>query len=300
MDSMQGITVAGGFMAALGFALAALLAAAHRRLNVYEDPRIDEVEALLPKSNCGACGKPGCRAFAETLVAGGAQPVQCTVAAPAQREVIAEVLGVAVGEQEKTVARLACAGGRHVAWQRARYDGIASCRAAAVVAGGGKACAWGCLGLGDCAEVCTFDAIRMDAHGLPVVDAARCTACNDCVEVCPKALFSLEPVSHRLWVACRNLAEGGIAEAQCEVACTACGKCVVDAADGLVRLEHNLARVDYARNAAAQRRAIERCPTGAIVWIDDDGRPLRGAAAGPVLRVRDLPLATETERSRSC
>ncbi len=298
MGSMQAITVAGGFMATLGFALAALLAAAHRRLNVYEDPRVDEVAVMLPQSNCGACGAPGCRVFAEKLVAGAAQPVQCTVAAPAQHEAIAGVLGVAVGEQEKRVARLACAGGRHVAWQRARYDGFASCRAAAVVAGGGKACAWGCLGLGDCADVCTFDAISMDAHGLPVVDAARCTACNDCVEVCPKGLFSLEPVSRRLWVACRNLAEGGIAESQCEVACTACGKCVADAAPGLVRLEHNLARVDYAQNATAQRRAIERCPTGAIVWFDDGGRPLRGAAARPVLRVRDLPLATE--RNRSC
>jgi len=288
---LQGVALAGSFMAVLGLGLAVALAVANRRLRVVEDPRIDEVEAMLPKSNCGACGAPGCRVFAEKLVGGAAQPVQCTVAAPEQRALIADRLGVAVGEQEQRLARLSCAGGRNVAWRNARYDGLASCRAAAAVAGGGKACPWGCLGLGDCAEVCTFDAIRMDRHDLPVVDPDRCTACNDCVEVCPKGLFSLEPVSRELWVACRNLADGDTAEAQCEVACTACGKCVSDSAPGLVALANNLAVIDYARNDLAQRKAIERCPTGAIVWIEDGDRVARGAAAKKILRVSDLPLA---------
>ncbi len=92
------------------------------------------------------------------------------------------------------MARLACAGGTNVARNRARYEGLESCRAAALVAGGGKGCFWGCLGLADCAVVCDFDAIRMDAHELPVVDEAKCTACGDCVEACPKDLFSIHPV----------------------------------------------------------------------------------------------------------
>src|SRR5512145_2522222 len=74
---------------------------------------------------------------------------------------------------------------------RARYDGVKSCRAASLVSGGGKGCSWGCLGLADCEVVCDFDAITMNRHGLPVVDEDKCTACGDCVEVCPKALFSL-------------------------------------------------------------------------------------------------------------
>jgi Fe-S-cluster-containing hydrogenase component 2 len=177
-----------------------------------------------------------------------------------------------------------------VAFQRARYAGHGSCRAAAVVSGGGKECAWGCLGLADCRDVCTFDAIRMDAHGLPVVDPAKCTACNDCVEVCPKGLFSLEPVSRRLWVACRNLADGDTAEAACEVACNACGKCVADAAPGLMKLAANLAVVDYARNDLAERKVVERCPTGAIVWYDNPDRPAKGAAARRILRKEPLPV----------
>ncbi len=289
---MTNLAVAGVFMAVLGVALAWLLAAANRRLYVFEDPRIEQVEDMLPKSNCGACGTAGCRNFAEKVVAGEIAPAQCTVNAPAQIKVIAAFLGVDAGSVEKRVARLACAGGKHVAYTRARYAGLSTCRAASMVGGGGKGCAWGCLGLADCANVCTFGAIHMDAHGLPVVDPEKCSACNDCVEVCPKGLFSLEPVSRRLWMACKSLAEGDIAESECEVACTACGKCVADAPPGLIRLENNLAVIDYEKNELAARKAIERCPTGAIVWIEAGERAHRGAAAKRILRQKPLPLAS--------
>jgi Na+-translocating ferredoxin:NAD+ oxidoreductase subunit B len=290
MNTITNIAVAGVFMALLGVALAWLLAAASRRLYVFEDPRIDQVEEMLPHSNCGACGTAGCRNFAEGLVEGKLQPVQCTVNSPDQNRAIAGLLGVALGEQEKRVARLACAGGTHVAFIRARYEGLGTCRAAAVVGGGGKGCAWGCLGLGDCETVCDFEAIYLDRNGLPQVIADKCTACNDCVEVCPKNLFSLQPVSRRLWVACKNRADGDIAEADCEVACTACGKCVADAAPGLIKLEDNLAVIDYSRNELAVRAPIERCPTGAIVWLDEAKGPIKGVAAKKIVRQKPLPV----------
>lgn len=290
MESLSNLAVAGVFMAGLGVVLAMLLAFASKKLYVYEDPRIGEVEDLLPKSNCGACGQAGCRDFAEKVVGGNVIPAQCTVSSPQQRQGIADLLGVAAGVVEKKVARLACGGGHHVAFLRARYEGLKTCRAAAVVSGGGKECAWGCLGLADCATVCSFDAIAMDHHGLPVVDSAKCTACNDCVEVCPKGLFSLEPVSHRLWMACKNQADGDTAEAACEVACTACGKCVMDAPAGLMSLADSLATINYKLNVAATRQPIERCPTGAIVWFDTPDRPAKGSAAKKILRNEPLPL----------
>jgi len=289
MEMMSGIAVAGAFMAALGTLLAWLLAVANKRLYVYEDPRIGEVEELLPMSNCGACGTAGCRNFAEQVVAGEIVPGKCTVNAPEKNAYIANFLGVSLGDVEKKVARLACAGGSHVAYVRAHYQGLGSCRAAATVSGGGKACAWGCLGLGDCGAVCDFDAITMNSFGLPVVHADLCTACGDCVEVCPKDLFSLQPVSHKLWVACKSRADGDVAEAQCEVACTACGKCVMDAAPGLIRLDNNLAVIDYARNHQASPVAIERCPTGAIVWLQDS-RTLKGREAKKIIRIEALPV----------
>lgn len=286
---VQNVAIAGGFMAILAVALAWLLAVASRRLYVYEDPRIDEIETLLPKSNCGACGTAGCRNFAEQVVAGTLEPARCTVNAQAANRSIAALLGVALGTAEKRVARLACAGGRHVARTRARYEGLGTCRAAATVGGGGKACPWGCLGLGDCEVVCDFEALSLNQYGLPVVDEGRCTACGKCVTTCPKQLFSLQPVSHRLWVACANHAGPALAEAQCDVACTACGKCVADAAPGLLRLEDQLVRVDYSHHHLAARAAIERCPTGAIVWLEA-GNSQRGRSAKKILRTTALPV----------
>lgn len=287
---MTDVALTGLFMAVLGILLAWLLAQANKRLYVFEDPRIDQVEEMLPHANCGSCGMAGCRNFAEEVVAGHVEPARCSVNSPDKNATIAKLLGVALGQVEKRVARLACAGGAHVARMRAHYDGISTCRAAATVGGGGKACAWGCLGVGDCAAVCDFDAITMNAFDLPVVDAARCTACGDCVEVCPKDLFSLQPLSHKLWVACKSHADGDTAEAQCEVACTACGRCVADAAPGLIHLENNLAVIDYALNALAKHDAIERCPTGAIVWLAGN-QVIKGKAAKKVIRITPLPVA---------
>jgi Fe-S-cluster-containing hydrogenase component 2 len=146
------------------------------------------------------------------------------------------------------------------------------------------------LGLGDCEVVCDFDAISMDKQGLPQVNEDLCTACGDCVDVCPKDLFSLQPISHKLWVACKSHAEGDVAEAQCQVACTACGKCVADAAPGLIRLDNNLATIDYSRNNLATPVAIERCPTGAIVWLKDS-RTLKGREAKKIVRIESLPVS---------
>jgi Na+-translocating ferredoxin:NAD+ oxidoreductase RNF subunit RnfB len=251
----------------VGLVFGVFIALANRRLWVWEDPRIELVAQMLPNANCGACGLPGCHAFAEQAVSGTVAPAQCTVANDASRQAIADFLGVAAGEAVKRVARLLCAGGSDVAAVQAEYRGLGTCAAAAAVAGGGKACAWGCLGLADCERVCDFGAIAMNAAGLPVVDPDKCTACGDCVEACPKNLFVLRPIDDHLLVQCRNLVGGDIALAQCRVACTACGKCVQDAAPGLISIASGVAVVNADLMARANRKAIERCPTGAIVWL---------------------------------
>lgn len=282
--------IAGAVMGGIGTVLAAVLALADRKLYVYEDPRIDQVESLLPHANCGACGCAGCHAFAEKCVQGEIAPAKCTVNTPEGVQAIAMLLQIDAGEEEKRVARLACAGGANVARHRARYAGLDTCRASALIFSGGKGCAWGCLGLGDCERVCKFDAIFMDVQGLPVVVEDKCTACGDCVTVCPKSLFSIHVVSHRLWVACKNLLNGEQAEAECEVACTGCGRCATDASPGLVRIVSNLAVVDYSKNQLATSQPIQRCPTGAIVWLDEKKGPVRGLEAKKITRKSPLPL----------
>ena len=277
--NLAALLVAAGIMAALGVGLSSVLALANRTLYVLEDPRIDTIEEMLPGANCGACGLPGCRAAAESMVAGEVSPSMCTVNSTEMTAAIAEFLGVEAGAQEKRVARLACAGGADVAETRTAYQGIESCGAAALISGGGKACPWGCLGYGDCVTVCPFDAITMNENRLPVVDEEQCTGCGNCVDACPKDLFSVEPVSHRLWVACKNCLMGKAAKAQCDVACTGCGICAKDAPQGLVEMSNNLAVIDYGKNDLASLEVIQRCPTGAIVWMDKERGPVKGAKA---------------------
>ncbi len=288
MLSITNILVAGLFMAGLGILLAIILAIANKKLFVYEDPRIDIVDEMLPHAQCGACGTPGCRPFAEALVANKMDPGLCTVNSNEMTQAIAKYLGVTVGTHVKRVARLACAGGSHVSYMRARYKGLETCWAASLVSGGGKGCAWGCLGFGDCKDVCSFEAIHMDKFGLPVVTEDKCTACNDCVEVCPKELFSLQQITNKLWVACKSLDVKDKAAEDCEVGCTGCGRCVIDAPEGLITIQDNLAVIDYDKNDLASKVAIERCPTGAIVWLDNR-KAVKGLDAKKVIRMEPLP-----------
>jgi len=275
---LSAVAIIGG----LTFTLASMLVVANRLLYVHEDPRIDAVEAMLPHTNCGACGYPGCRAFAVGLVHDEVLPGKCSVGTAENHAAIARYLGVGVGAREKQVARLACAGGNNVARNRAHYQGMESCAAAALVAGGGKACFWGCLGLADCAVACDFDAIEMNAHQIPVVNEDRCTACGDCVTACPKGLFSLHPVGHRLWVACASRAEGDEVLEQCEVACTGCARCASDSG-GRIAMENGLPVIDYDAGPPSDT-PILRCPTGAILWLDPHTGPRKGPAARKVIR----------------
>ena len=275
-------------LGALAVILVTALAVANRLLFVATDARLEAVVNALPGTNCGACGQAGCAAFAAALVAGNAAPAECTVSPVDVKERLAKFLGVDVGQAQARVARLACAGGTNVALVHAHYRGENTCAAAAPVAGGGHGCAWGCLGFGDCERSCDFDAITMNEHALPVVDDDLCIACNDCVVACPQDLFSLAPRAQRLWVPCNNPLAGDELLEECRVACTACAKCAFDA-PGVVSMQGNLAVVDPA--APQNRAAIERCPTGAIVWLDEQGRAVTGREARVPVRHRPRPVA---------
>lgn len=269
-------------IAGLTFVLASLLVLANRWLHVAEDPRVITVESMLPHTNCGQCGYPGCRPFAEALIAGDVLPGRCAVSTPEAHTRIAEYLGVEVGATERRVARLACAGGTNVSRNHAQYEGWPSCAAATVVAGGGKGCFWGCLGYGDCVPACTFDAIQLNAHCLPEVNEQQCTGCGDCVVACPKDLFSLLPQSQRLWVACRSQEAGDELLQDCQVACTACGRCAQDAPE-VIHMQDNLPVIDRSQQVTS-RTAIQHCPTGAIVWLDEKLGPIKGPAARKIIR----------------
>ena len=269
----MGLVAAIAFLTVLCTLLAVVLAAAQRKLYVWEDPRIEQVEGMLPGANCGACGLPGCRAFADKVVGGKIRPGKCPVGGASMAERIAAFLGVDAGSEERNVARLLCAGGSDVAAQYAEYEGYESCRAAATIAGGSKGCTYGCLGLADCEVSCTFDAIRMAPNGLPVVDFDLCTGCGDCVKACPKNLFEMLPMRRKLVVQCRSLLEGDTALEVCRVACTGCSICVSDAPEGLMEMQQALPVVNPEKSHLETSIATLRCPTKAIQWVEGQQFP---------------------------
>jgi ferredoxin len=136
---------------------------------------------------------------------------------------------------------------------------------------GDTGCRYGCLGQGDCAVACPFDAIEMNPRtGLPVVNEERCTACGNCVAACPKGVIELRnkgPKSRRLFVSCINQDKGGVARKACSAACIGCMKCVKVCPFEAVKVENNVAYIDF-NKCRLCRKCAEACPTGAIVEVN--------------------------------
>lgn len=259
------IVVLGG----LGLIFAALLAVAADYFRVAEDPRVAQILAILPGSNCGACGVAGCRTFAEKLTAGEVVVSGCVSGGVSVVQKLAELMGVEQPTDiHKKIAAVHCwakSGQRKIL---ARYSGAMTCRSADLVAGGGLMCRYGCLGYADCVPVCPFDAIKME-QGLPVIDPDRCTSCALCVAACPRQIIDIIPFTKRVIVACSSRDSGAVTRKNCPVGCIACKMCEKEAPE-IFKLSDNLARIDYNRldEAGAECEvAINKCPTKCIVKL---------------------------------
>lgn len=259
----------------LGVILAAVLFLVARKFRVEEDPRIDEIEKIMPGANCGGCGFAGCRAFADACVkAGNLEHNFCPVGGNETMKKVAEVLGCAAVEQAPKVAVVRCAGSCDKRPKTSEYDGLSSCRVKASLYAGDTGCAYGCLGCGDCVTVCDSDAIHMNPEtGLPEVDEARCIACGQCVKACPHGIIELRNVgttpknSRRVYVSCVNKDKGGVARKACTAACIGCGKCAKVCKFDAITIENNLCYIDFEKCKACGQCVFE-CPTGAIKAVN--------------------------------
>ena len=158
----------------LGLLIGALLAYASLKFHVEVDPRIEQLEGILPGINCGACGKAGCSGYAAALVNENAAVDLCAPGGLEVAKKVALVMGINhTPEKIKKVAFVFCQGGEN-AKDKFTYSGIKKCAAAVMVNGGQKACSFGCLGFGDCVEACKFDAIKLTANQVPVINADKC------------------------------------------------------------------------------------------------------------------------------
>ncbi|MEN8150701.1 MAG: RnfABCDGE type electron transport complex subunit B [Planctomycetota bacterium] len=251
-------------LGALGLAFGLLLALAAKVFFVETDPRIEQVEDVLPSAQCGACGKPGCGPYAEAVVSGEVEPNLCIPGGATVAGQVAEILGIEAGDVTPMVAVVRCKGGAHDAKERAAYEGILDCNAAEVVAGGPKACTFGCLGFGTCVTACPFDAMGMSDEGLPVVFEDKCTGCGSCVAPCPRGIMELVPRSQPVYLGCVSQDRGKDVKAVCSVGCSGCKACSMPkwTPSKAVKMKSNLPVLPAVWDDF--QTSVRKCPGGAF------------------------------------
>jgi Na+-translocating ferredoxin:NAD+ oxidoreductase subunit B len=254
-------------MGGMGFLFGAILAFAAKKFAVQVDPKVEQIIEVLPKANCGACGQAGCNAYAEAIAQGRVPPNKCTPGGKDVAEKIAVIMGITgVTAEEAKVAVVQCQGGKEQAIEKFFYEGIEDCHAAQLVAGGPKACRYGCLGFGSCVRACPFDAMYMNENGLPVVIEEKCTGCNVCVVTCPRSIMALVPRTQKVYLGCISQDRTKDVKSVCKVGCWTCKICVSPkvAPTGSIVMEGNLPVIKDVINDELYT-AAEKCPAGSYV-----------------------------------
>ena len=279
-------------VSSIGILAAVILYFAAQKFKVFEDPRIDQVEDALPSANCGGCGYPGCRNFAEACVkTDNFDDLYCPVGGNECMADVASILGKVAAEKAPQVAVIRCSGTPEKRDKTNDYDGASNCVIAASLYSGDTGCSFGCLGLGDCTVVCDFDAIHMNLMtGLPEVVDDKCTACNACVEVCPKDIIELRKVNkkdRKIFVSCINEDKGGVAKKSCSVACIGCKACVKVCPYDAIVVENFLAYIDP-NKCKLCRKCVPVCPTDSILEINFPVRKVKTEKAPVKKKAADV------------
>ena len=263
---LQSILTALPVLAAIGVVSGILLALATVLFKVEENETVKAVRGALPGANCGACGFAGCDAYAEAVAEGKAEANLCIPGGPDVAGQLSTILGVEVSVGVPKVAYVNCSGDCSAVSQKAVYEGLQSCKAAAMVYGGPFSCKFGCIGLGDCVAECPVGAISVK-DTLARIDPATCIACGKCVKTCPKGVISLVGEDVVVAVACSNKEKGAAARKNCMNACIGCKKCEKTCEHGAIKVVDNLAVIDYDKCEDCGKCA-EVCPTKRLKIVD--------------------------------
>lgn len=255
-------------LGAAGFAAGLILYLVARKFNVKEDPRIGEIEEILPGANCGACGRKGCHDFAvECCRTGSLNGLTCPGAGAEGMSRIARVLGIDTQAQQPKKAYVRCNGTRCNRTFSRNLDSIQSCVAAKSLAMPEGYCTWGCLGNGDCVKTCNFNAMTWDDEtALPRIDPDNCVGCGACAGACPQNLILIRETDVSIPVVvvkCSNRDKGATARKMCTAACIGCGKCSRTCRFGAIKVSNNVATIDPALCTGCGE-CVAVCPTHAI------------------------------------
>lgn len=266
---MQTVLISALVALGLAFLLGILLGIFKQVFHVEVDPKIEEVRSVLPGANCGACGYPGCDGFAEAVAKGKAPTNGCTVGASEVAKKVASIMGVDASTSAKNVVHLLCQGCYEVSKPKAEYVGVKTCAAAKISINGTKECDWGCIGLGDCAKACPFNAISVLDNGLVKIDEEKCTGCGICVEKCPQNILRLFPEDTKGAIAlcnCRNPRKPMIMK-NCKRGCIKCGKCERVCEPQALKLVNGIPEINYSLCTSCGE-CVKGCPTKVLTLLD--------------------------------
>ncbi|GKW27477.1 electron transport complex subunit RsxB [Pectobacterium brasiliense] len=168
---MIAIWIAIAALSALALAFGLVLGYASRRFEVENDPIVEEVEAMLPQSQCGQCGYPGCRPYAEAVALNGESINKCGPGGEAMMLKLAEKLNVDPQPLEGDTDVQAPT--RQVAWIDESN----------------------CIGCTKCIQACPVDAIIGSTKAVHTVVSDLCTGCDLCVSPCPTDCIELRPIA---------------------------------------------------------------------------------------------------------
>ena len=227
----------------IGAACAIILVLASKFMAVKVDERIARLSEALPGANCGACGFSGCDAYAHALVYSSAPPNACPPGGASTMRAISEILGIDGAEMIVERPVIYCSGDKLARQLKMDYAGIETCIAAKQLFGGRNACAYGCIGFGDCLAACASEALCLDS-GLPQLDQDKCTGCKLCAKACPNGIIVMEEAGKAAVVACLNTEKGAVVRKKCSSGCIACTKCVKECPKGAIEMADNLARIN--------------------------------------------------------
>lgn len=269
---MSPIILAVAILGGIGIISASLLYVVASKFKVTEDPRIEEIENILPGANCGGCGFNGCHDFSVTCVKRNSiEGLLCPVGGEKAMTAIADCLGLKAEAVTPKVAVLKCNGSCMVRKHTTLYDGPRSCAIERIIYAGETDCPFGCLGCGDCVAACMFGAVAINPETmLPEFDEEKCTACGACVNACPSHIIELRnkgPKGRRVYVACSNHDRGAVAMRECKVSCIGCGKCAKACAFGAITVADNLAYIDYEKCRLC-RKCVDVCPEHCIKAVN--------------------------------
>lgn len=239
-----------------------ILVAASALFEVKEDPRAEQITELLPGANCGSCGYAGCADYAKAVAEGRADVNCCIPGGQKTAEGIAAIMGVEAGKVESYKAFVTCQGSYLHTTDKYDYEGIESCAACNTLYSGRSSCRFGCLGYGDCKNVCKFDAIIVE-NGVSRINREKCTGCGACAKACPDGIIVMLPVNEQPTVMCANREKGAATRKICDKGCIGCMKCEKACPAGAVKVENNVAKIDIEKCVACHQ-CVEVCPVGVI------------------------------------